>query len=64
MSAKLTWFKDRKAKEEEGLLRVPAVIGSIDPHEEDSFERIVRAPCLIIEARDMPLHDFTASALP
>ncbi len=39
-------LQDGETENEEGLLRVPAIIGSVHAHQEDAFQEFVRVCCL------------------
>jgi hypothetical protein len=62
--AKFLRFEDGKAEQVTRLLRMPPVIHVVHASQEQSFEEILRVLGLGMEAGDMSLHDFTASATP
>jgi hypothetical protein len=62
--ARFLWFEHDKADQVARLLRMPPVIHVVHASQEQSFEEILRVLGLGMEAGDMSLHDFTASATP
>jgi hypothetical protein len=60
--AKFPWFEHGKADQVTRLLRMPPVIHVVNANQKQSFEKILSVLGLGMEAWDMSLHDFTASA--
>src|SRR5579864_3611256 len=55
-------LEDYEVKGEERLLRVPAIGGSFDSDQKQSFELALLVLTLLAEAGDMPFHECTSGA--
>ncbi len=48
---------------EEGALRMPAIEGAIDAHQEDAFQDFIAVVAFTLQTRDLALHWLTSVGL-
>ena len=58
---KLLRLEDREAKNEEGFLGMPTIVGPVDANQEYALERIIDMVRLCMKAGKMSLHGRTSS---
>ena len=60
LSGERLWFEHGESEQQEGLLRVPAVGGPFDAHEEGAFQGMITIGLPGMKAWDMAFHWFTS----
>src|SRR6266566_3689661 len=55
-----TWFKDYEPQNVKRPLRMPAVEGSIDADEENTFQDVLRVVTFAMQTWDMTFHELTS----
>src|SRR6266576_5669530 len=58
-----TWFKNYEPQNVKRTLRMPAVEGSIDADEENTFQDVLRVVTFAMQAWDMTFHELTSGCL-